>query len=788
MSARTILLAGIGAAVMICGLGERTEAVEFATAKSYTVGTGPTAAVAGDFNGDGKLDLAVVNKGSGNVSVLLGYGDGTFHSAVNFEAGIAAPGSIFVGDFNGDGKLDMAVFTAGNATANVPGAVSVLLGNGDGTFQAAKVTSLTIYTTQVGVGDFNGDKKADLVMSEFNTAFTLSILAGNGDGTFQTAMPLTNPVSCADGVAVVGCRVFAAADFDKNGKMDLVVAGDGGLQLLLGRGDGTFRNGVTVTVADGYSVGSVSTADLNGDGATDLIVLSTTEKCEVFNCQVTLHYSVFLGNGNGSFGAEQIFATGSSSRNEFGFGGNDGIRDILAADFDGDGKLDIVDRHEVKTSSFPGAPSVATMEVRLGRGDGTFAPPIGFPDPGTIGLAVDFNADKLADVVVIGTSNDFDVLLNDSPTNGADLALTQAGATPEPVGVGQNLTYGAIVLNEGPENATGVVYQDTLPTGVTYVSAASTLGSCSAGNGIVTCNIGTLAKAASAQVTIVVKPTALGTVSNGMSVTGNEPDGNAANNSASQTSTVSAVYTLKVKKAGTGTGTVSARVGVGAGINCGSACVEMYLTGTTVTLTASADSNSTFDSWGGDCAGSQCSLTMDGDKTITATFATQPDFQVSPSAVNLAMALGGQTSEPLNFPAVGGFTGMIAVTCSVSGPAPMPTCAVSPSSVAAGSSATLTVSGPIIRAALQRDVKGGVGMTGAACLPLLLMAPLLGMGFNKKRSRKWLACMLVLAASVLPVACGGGKLSKQTAQNYVVTVNAQAGAISHVVSVNVTVD
>src|ERR1700730_2451364 len=108
-----------------------TFAVDFASPVSYPVGTGPAGVVVADFNGDGKLDIAVANGGSGNVSILLNNGDGTFAPAMNFAAG-DNPSVIAVADFNADGKLDLAVFQPGNSDLSVAGSVNVLLGNGDG--------------------------------------------------------------------------------------------------------------------------------------------------------------------------------------------------------------------------------------------------------------------------------------------------------------------------------------------------------------------------------------------------------------------------------------------------------------------------------------------------------------------------------------------------------------------------------------------------------------------------------------------------------------------------------
>src|SRR5205807_5346036 len=118
---------------MLLGKGDGT----FQTAMNFAVGTNPSSVAVSDFNGDGKLDLAVANQGSNNVSVLLGKGDGTFQAATNFGAGTNLF-SVAVGDFNGDGKPDLAVANIGNiGNPSSPSNVSVLLGNGDGSFQAA---------------------------------------------------------------------------------------------------------------------------------------------------------------------------------------------------------------------------------------------------------------------------------------------------------------------------------------------------------------------------------------------------------------------------------------------------------------------------------------------------------------------------------------------------------------------------------------------------------------------------------------------------------------------------
>src|SRR5262245_16260891 len=140
----------------------------------------PESVAVGDFNGDGRLDLAVANYGSNNVSVLVGNGDGTFQTARNFPAG-DRPFSVVVGEFNGDGRLDLAV---ANSTTGDIGGVSVLLGNGDGSFQSARGFATGARPQSVAVGDLNGDSIPDLAVGNLFSS-NVSVLLGNGDGTFR---------------------------------------------------------------------------------------------------------------------------------------------------------------------------------------------------------------------------------------------------------------------------------------------------------------------------------------------------------------------------------------------------------------------------------------------------------------------------------------------------------------------------------------------------------------------------------------------------------------------------
>ena len=173
---------------------------------NYPAGLGLWSIAVGDFNGDGKTDVVVANFGAVNlptnyVSVLLGNGDGTFQAAVNYGVG-PNPTSVVVADFNGDGRADIATANSNfNANSQGNGNVSVLLGNGDGTFQQAMNYEAGSAPYSLSVGDFDGDGNADLVVTNI-ASNNLSVLLGNGDGTFRVA--LNYPVGSGPASVAIG--------------------------------------------------------------------------------------------------------------------------------------------------------------------------------------------------------------------------------------------------------------------------------------------------------------------------------------------------------------------------------------------------------------------------------------------------------------------------------------------------------------------------------------------------------------------------------------------------------
>jgi len=236
----------------------------FRAAVNYAAGATPRSVVAADFNGDGHLDLAVANQGSNNVSILLGNGDGTFAAPMNLHV----PGAFFVatGDFNGDGKLDLAVASFGEKLER--GVISIALGNGDGTFQKPVFYELgtgTKRTHMIAVADLNNDGQLDLVVANAGVLLypgDVTVLMGNGDGTFGT--PAIYPAG-QDPFSV------ALGDYNGDGKLDLAVADESvdQVSILAGNGDGTF--GPPTAFATGTLPFSVAAADFNGDGKLDLV-------------------------------------------------------------------------------------------------------------------------------------------------------------------------------------------------------------------------------------------------------------------------------------------------------------------------------------------------------------------------------------------------------------------------------------------------------------------------------------------------------------------------------------
>jgi hypothetical protein len=345
---------------------------QFETRDTNAVPEFATSIAIGDFNRDGKLDMAVASAPgtTSDVGIFLGNGDGTFRPPVYYSGGVN-PGSLAAADFRGDGLLDLAA-----AGAN---GIDILLGNGDGTFQPATQYSIPGAPFFVAAGDFNNDHKLDLVFISFGS---IGVMFGNGDGTFQSPIYFSPP-HAPSGLGV--------GDFNHDGKLDLAIGeqfgGSSQVQIYLGNGNGTFQLGNTYAV--GVSPNSIAVADLRKNGKLDLAVA----------CSGTGAISVLLGNGNGTF-QQAVSYTGPG----FAYW-------VAVADLNGDGKPDLAGAN----FSLGTSPPTTEVSVFLGNGDGTFGPPTNYPSGGenTYIAIGDFNNDKKPDLAVVDSlKSDALVLLN----------------------------------------------------------------------------------------------------------------------------------------------------------------------------------------------------------------------------------------------------------------------------------------------------------------------------------------------------------------------------------------
>ena len=696
--------------------------------------------LAGDFNNDGKLDVATAGAyiNTDAATVALGNGDGTFQlpQYADFYSGMA----VFAADFNGDGKLDLAVIDASQT------GVSILLGNGDGTFQPAKAFTTNAGAWAAAAGDFNGDGKLDLAVVCVGSpaaSGSISILLGNGDGTFQSSVDYIPP-----GSGLQRPLAMTLGDFNGDGKLDIALFDvnnpdqSGLFFVLFGNGDGTFQfsTGVPETV----EVFPTVAADVNGDGKLDLVgsIWSTSSSGTM----------VMIGNGDGTFQPFVLYPTGSGA----GVG-----------DFNADGKLDIV-----------GADTTG-IAVLFGNGDGTFQPamtfPIVAPDCPTgamcfpMDVAVgDFNGDGETDVAVTIANNLNNVLVL---LQGNWPALTAVPPSTDfgQQNVGSSTTPTAITLMN-----TGFADLVVTSIGITGTNA----GDFSQNNNCVS----TLVPNTSCQVNGTFTPSLPGLRNATISVTTNSlhhpivvplsGTGNGALASLSpQTVTFPNQYV--------GTSGLPQSVTVN---NTGNA--PLTITSVAVTPTDFATLNACGNTL---AAGSSCSIgvffdptasgTRSGSLTLTDNAGRSPqivtlsgtgqDFSLASSGSTSVTISPGQTANyTITVSSGGGFNQTVAFSCS--GAPTQSTCSVTPNSVTLnGSSSTsvnviVTTVGSSARLSYPSDFFSSTGARVAVWLPMcglpgLALMGILGTHRRRLRGRTlmWLLLFGLLFVGLSMSGCGG---------------------------------
>ncbi|MBC8108843.1 MAG: NPCBM/NEW2 domain-containing protein, partial [Anaerolineae bacterium] len=422
----------------------------------YGTGTHAHGVTNGDFNGDGKLDLAVANAGDNTLSVLFGNGNGTFGPATNYPVG-SEPKGAFAKDLNNDGKLDLITPNQGSAT------VSVLINNGNGTFAPAVSYGSPGGSHEAFAGDFNGDGRPDIAVVGWGST-QMRVLINSGTGTFPTGANYT----VADAPHSV-----TGADLDGDGDLDLAIANYGSsvVAILRGNGNGTFGAATFINV--GTAPHSLRAADLNGDGRIDIVTANEAGD----------NVSVLLNNGNATFAPRVDIAAG------------DGPRSVAIADVNNDGKLDILTANA--SSNYPNGDNASGKKigVLLGNGNGTFATFTVY-DTGHTPFSVstgDFDGDGDLDVVSANWHSSNVAFLKNTtidtapppPANVAPLANDDAAATQTGAGVLINvlsndtdndgtLVASSVAITTTPTNGTATV--DPVTGRITYTPNAAFVG------------------------------------------------------------------------------------------------------------------------------------------------------------------------------------------------------------------------------------------------------------------------------------------------------------------------
>jgi hypothetical protein len=723
-------------------------------------------AIAADFNGDGKTDVAVFeyNNGSGVIAVGLGKGDGSFQAPVS-TATAQGCYSFVLADFNGDGKMDFACSSWEGPF--------IYLANGDGTFQPPLnvPTPNNPVAQSLAAGDFNGDGKPDLAIATEPTISAsgqenVQILLGQGNGTFITgaSISLESASQLAQGFYFSGALYLVAGDFNHDGKIDIAAADNLTVAVLLGKGDGTFQNPVFYNCRS-CSITAMAAGDFNGDGNLDLVVSNNDG------------VSVFLGNGDGTFQAalDTLFS---------GAGGG-----LIVGDFNGDGKLDLA----------------SAYYVLVGNGDGTFQPP-----PHNLGLsptavaAGDFNSDGIPDLA-LDTQDIAEIPFVTLMLSAPQIALYPSPLTFGPVEVGMSSAAREMTvtnIGNAPMKIASIVpggdYSQTNTCGVAtpigascVVSVTFTPTAAGTRSGIITFNdnlksspqvvalsgVGVAPTVSLLPASVAFGVQSLGTTSPAKMVTltntGNVP-----------------LIISGIVVDGDFAQTNNCGTGVAAGLSC------------TIGVTFTPTANGT--------RSGQLTITdnaPDSPQSVALT-GSGPDFTLAPASGSPSTASVSPGQSAMYTLSVGGEGGLNqTATFTYTGAPSEATCTVSPNPVTAGSSATnvtvtVTTTAPSVGAPRSRPVPPvpplSPGLRGLLILALVLAATLWAITRRNQTgaSRRRLAILLLAAVLLLTLAlagCGGGGGGGGRTSNpgtpagaYTLTVTGTSGSGSSTLSHSVT--
>jgi hypothetical protein len=668
----------------------------FSSYQSYQVGNSGASLqvglVAADFNKDGILDLAVTNTFDNTVSILLGNGDGTFLPATVAPTS-PFPSLVIAADLNGDGNVDLGVLCPGGSSNGVisPPVVSVLLGNGNGTFsQHVDAPTGGTGIRAMAFGDLNLDGKLDLALTDANSG-TLWILLGNNDGTFQA------PRNAGSVPRIVSS--MTSADVNGDGYLDLIMpwpeGEPGGVSVLLGNGEGTFSSPVNYLVGNGPT--GIAVNDLNADGILDIVVAND----DIIIPSPYNNLAILLGNGDGTFQSSLNYSIISS--------GNALPSGILVADFNGDGKLDM---------AIP-LNDVGNVKIVL---QGTF--PV---------MSLSANESSFGDQL-IGSNSSVQITLTDSGTAALTISSIAVSGTNSANFTESNNCGGIVAV--GSNCTITISFVPTVP-------------------GALSASLLITSNAVGGAQTITLTGTALGPVANISPSSITFPSQIVGSSGLPQNITLAnlgtaAIIITNVSVSATDFGVVNA---CGSTVSAGSSCTIGVFFDPTISGARAGTLTITDNS-------------LDSPQTVTLA-GTGQAFSLGPTSSSTATIAAGQTANyTLSVTPGGGFNQTITLTCS--GAPALSVCQVSPSLASLNGTSSTPIAVVVTTTAPKQGflLPFGFRFSNPENAPIVLIGLCLGtvavisvVGWHRKQRflrLRAIATAILLTASMYVSSCGGG--------------------------------